>query len=243
MKFELILLAILILTINSATNDDCTGVKADSEGNLDRESCTDITLDSGKACCRLKQEKIDSETRSCVVVDKDDTDTATKYGEDLVKKDSSLLQVEITCKSTSDVTVDGELGKESKTYNTKCEAVEKPSADSCAAVTDSTANGKGFYCCFQQRNYTDTTKDNDEAECDFITKLEYDQLEAIISSNLKEAEEEGNAFTNYIFDCGSGKNSVKGSGTKITEKNIDGKTSGVSLLKTGVIISIFALLI
>ena len=233
----------LILTINSATEADCTGVKADSEGNLERESCTDITLDSG-ACCRLKQEKVDSDsTYSCVVIDKDDKDTAQKYGEEIVKKDTSLLQVKITCKSTSDVEVEGELGEEAETYEDKCKAVEKPSGDSCAAITDSTANGKGFYCCYREQNYTDTTKNGDGAGCGLITKSEYNQLETIIKEELEEAKEKGNSLKNLVYDCGSGKTSIKGSGTEITEKNIVGTTSGVSLLKTGIIISIFALLI
>ena len=226
----------LILTINSVTDTDCTGVKADSDGNLGVNSCYDLTFDSGKVSCIFKQKKI-------VVVDKVDTDTAKKNGEELVKKDSSLLEVKITCKSTGDVKVESEVIEEAENYKKKCDEVKNPSADSCAAITDSTANGKGYYCCFQQKNYTDNTKDNDETNCEIITKSEYRQLEALMNEELKKANENGNSFTNFVYDGGAGKTSLKGAGTEIKENNIDGKKSGVSLLKTGVIISIFALLI
>ena len=107
----------LILTINASTDADCKEVKADSKGDLDRSSCYGLTLNSGNVCCRLKQTKVDSETRSCVVLEKDDEDIAEKYGEELIKKDTSLINVEISCNKNDDYEVES---KEVGDYEDDC---------------------------------------------------------------------------------------------------------------------------
>ena len=241
MKFELIVLSMLILTINC----DETSCKAGNAYN-DVTTCTNVTVD-GKVCCYI-EEKVDDDhrTKYCdVLADKSEA-TAKAYGSPIATKNTTLEKVKVNCGGTDgEIEVYSEEGLKFEEAVETCEDKTDPSnADDCSKLIDSTLRKRG-YCClgeYKLKNAPTNTNDKQEAKtCMPFSSAQYANLTEVIEE-IKESVEEGNEYLKLSIDCGSGlkKASMDSSGKIAEETN---PASGANLLKTGIIISIFALLI
>ena len=230
MKFELLLLAMLILVTNSSTDvTACTNIKV---GHRD-DVCYNVNLDSGYYCCLKKEEKLTGENRTCVVLNTKDKDTLQPEAEKILKE-KNLEEFKYNCGDGPIVAQSAEK-KKSEALKEICESKENPvKGDDCKTQFNSSVINDGYHCCYWYLK----KGSEEEKECTRVPKYYYENLKTFVSEEVK-----GNDLDELEIDCGTDYKLVTSDSSGNAVETVSGKTSGACLLKTGVIISIFVLLI
>lgn len=254
MKLEFLLLSMLIFVTKSTTDTTpCTNVQL---GDKD-EDCYNVELASGYCCTKKEEKETGEEERICVVLDSIDQATLQAEAEKILRE-KNLGEFKYDCKGAYGF-AQSEEKKRSEALEELCESKGNPAkGDDCEGQFNSSVIEDGYHCCYWYKK----KGEDEEKKCKRLPQYYYEILKSFVSGEVIEEE-----LDEFEVDCGtgyklvtsdssgnpvesiSGKNetasgeSESTSGKKETTSRKNETTSATSFLKTGIIISIFALLI